>query len=76
MPSPFPGMDPYLEDPSVWEEFHYLFNAECMYLLADRLPEHYVARVQERVELISISDGRGEICAGRGSCPRSAAKKG
>jgi len=49
-------MDPYLEDPSVWEEFHYLFNAECMYLLADRLPEHYVARVQERVELISVSD--------------------
>ena len=56
MPRPFPGMDPYLEDPSVWEEFHHVFITECMYLLAVRLPENYVAKIQERVELISIAD--------------------
>ncbi|MEL7313805.1 MAG: DUF4058 family protein, partial [Cyanobacteria bacterium J06559_3] len=22
MPSPFPGMDPYLEHPALWSEFH------------------------------------------------------
>jgi hypothetical protein len=22
MPSPFPGMDPYLEPPNIWEDFH------------------------------------------------------
>ncbi|MGL6095598.1 MAG: DUF4058 family protein, partial [Fimbriiglobus sp.] len=22
MPSPFPGMDPYLEDPAYWSGFH------------------------------------------------------
>src|SRR4051812_16384147 len=22
MPSPFPGMDPYLEEPSLWPDFH------------------------------------------------------
>ncbi|MBI3176672.1 MAG: DUF4058 family protein [Chloroflexi bacterium] len=22
MPSPFPGMDPYIEDPDVWGDFH------------------------------------------------------
>lgn len=24
MPSPFPGMDPYIEDPAIWEDFHSL----------------------------------------------------
>jgi len=22
MPSPFPGMDPYIEQPEVWSDFH------------------------------------------------------
>lgn len=56
MPSPFPGMDPYLEDPSVWEEFHHTFITECMYFLSARLPETYIAKIDERVELISRGD--------------------
>src|SRR5215203_2602337 len=56
MPSPFPGMDPYLEDPSVWEEFHHVFITECMYELSERLPDRYVAKIDERVQLISWSD--------------------
>jgi hypothetical protein len=27
MPSPFPGMDPYLEAPAGWQEFHHIFIA-------------------------------------------------
>jgi len=49
MPSPFPGMDPYLEDPSVWGEFHHTFIAECMYLLSDLLPPRYIAQIRQRV---------------------------
>jgi hypothetical protein len=56
MPSPFPGMDPYLEDPAVWEGFHTAFIVECMYLLSQRLPRNYVANINERVRLISITD--------------------
>ena len=56
MPSPFPGMDPFLEHPSVWEEFHYVFITECMYHLSDRLPAGYIAKIQERVQSISIGD--------------------
>jgi Protein of unknown function (DUF4058) len=56
MPSPFPGMDPYLEDPSVWEEFHHIFITESMYFLSDRLPDSYIAKIDERVELISRDD--------------------
>src|SRR5687767_1376916 len=60
MPSPFPGMDPYLEDPAVWEEFHYVLIAECMYLLSDRLPPPYIAKIQERVQALSITDEAAE----------------
>ncbi|MDB5354522.1 MAG: hypothetical protein JWN24_975, partial [Phycisphaerales bacterium] len=48
MSSPFPGMDPYLEDPTVWEEFHHVFITECMYLLSERLPNTYLAKINER----------------------------
>lgn len=56
MANPFPGMNPFLEDPAFWEEFHYLLIAECVYQLGERLPQSYIARVQERVQSISISD--------------------
>src|SRR3954465_2988415 len=56
MPSPFPGMDPYLEDPAIWEEFHHVFLTECMYQLSDRLPEGYIAKIDERVQLVSADD--------------------
>src|SRR4051794_14564420 len=56
MPGPFPGMDPYLEDPSVWEEFHHVLITEAMYQLSDRLPDGYIAKIQERVKLVSTTD--------------------
>ena len=39
MPSPFPGMDPYLEG-ALWTTFHFAFAAEIVWPLAlpDRLP--------------------------------------
>lgn len=56
MSIPFPGMDPYLEEPAVWEEFHHVFITECMYFLSERLPDTYIAKIGERAELISVSD--------------------
>jgi hypothetical protein len=56
MPGPFPGMDPYLEDPTVWDEFHHIFITEWMYFLSDRLPDAYIAKIGERVELVSRDD--------------------
>jgi hypothetical protein len=49
-------MDPFLEDPAVWEEFHHVFITECMYQLGDRLPAGYVAKIAERTHSISIDD--------------------
>ncbi len=51
MPSPFPGMDPYLEAPDLWSDFHDALAAELRAELNVRLPEPYYARLQMRPEL-------------------------
>ena len=51
MPSPFPGMDPYLEDPAFWSDFHSSFITYWRDALADLLPDNYDARLDERVVL-------------------------
>ena len=52
MTSPFPGMDPYLEHPAYWLDFHSRFvNCWCE-AVADALPPHYEASLGERVYLI------------------------
>ena len=39
MNSPFPGMDPYLEDPAIWMDFHERFITYCSDFLNDSLPD-------------------------------------
>lgn len=53
MPSPFPGMDPYLESQGHWGDFHYRFVGIACDALQSRLPDDYVARFNERVQLVS-----------------------
>src|SRR5262249_36397293 len=55
MKSPFPGMDPYLEDLAFWPDFHASFLPYWRDYLADRLPDHYDVRLDERVNLIAMS---------------------
>ena len=47
MPSPFPGMDPYLEDQHYWEEFHSKFMNWAQDTLAEQVPEAYEVRIEE-----------------------------
>ncbi|MBI5648933.1 MAG: DUF4058 family protein [Chloroflexi bacterium] len=48
---PFPGMDPYLEAPDIWPDFHDRLAAAVSAILNDDLPEPYYARLQMRSEL-------------------------
>lgn len=48
MPSPFPGMDPFLEDPEVFPDLHDMFIVHITEDLMARLPEPYHARVGSR----------------------------
>ena len=52
MKSPFPGMDPFLEPPSFWPDFHARFVNYWCEAIADVLPPHYEATLGERVYLI------------------------
>lgn len=45
MPSPFPGMDPYIEGP-IWSSFHGPFATELGRQLNRQLPPGYAARVE------------------------------
>jgi len=49
MPSPFPGMDPYLEDPNLWPDFHLTFLIALRAALNSVLPAPYVARADRHV---------------------------
>lgn len=52
MSSPFPGMDPFLEDPAFWPDFHATFINYWREAIAERLPDRYDARIGERVNLV------------------------
>jgi hypothetical protein len=50
--SPFPGMDPFLENAAYWLDFHSRFvNCWCE-AIADALPPNYEASLGERVYLV------------------------
>jgi hypothetical protein len=55
MASPFPGMDPYLEDPAFWADFHMTFIGCWREAVAAALPDNYDARLDETVNLVQMS---------------------
>lgn len=56
MPSPFPGMDPYLERPARWHPFHTFLVAEIARELEPLLPDRYYVSIEERTYLIVPDD--------------------
>ena len=49
VPSPFPGMDPYIEDKRWWEVFHTAFIVGLMERLNRSLPDQNVASSEQRL---------------------------
>ncbi len=56
MPSPFPGVDPYLESQHFCEDFHPRFLTYLCDNLNDVLPDRYVAQLGERFRLVELSE--------------------
>jgi hypothetical protein len=56
MPSPFPGMNPYLEQDDVWEDFHHNFLTWSQAALNSQLGENYFARIESRLYIRELSD--------------------
>lgn len=57
MPSPFPGMDPFLEDPAGWPDVHHMLLGSIRELLQPAAAPHYLVRIEERVY---ITDPEGD----------------
>jgi hypothetical protein len=61
MPSPFPGMDPYIETPELWSDFHNDLASEMRAQLNQLIQPRYYAGLTSYVtyEVIEIEDARG-----------------
>ncbi len=61
MPSPFPGMDPYLESPYLWPDVHHELISQFRGALSPSLRPHYAARVELRVYVTDQDDPGLEV---------------
>jgi hypothetical protein len=67
MSSPFPGMNPFLEQDDVWEDFHHNFLTWSEAALNAELGPNYLARIETRLYIRELSDeerhffGRGDV---------------
>ncbi len=73
MPSPFPGMNPYLEQEDVWHDFHERFIPLAATLLGGQLRPRYIVKIDEHIYLHELGQesrrwvGRADVSLGRGS---------
>ena len=79
MSSPFPGMNPYLEQADVWHSFHEQFCTLAMELLAAQVRPGYIVKLDEHVYVHELAGderrlaGRGDVTISRSHETESAA---
>lgn len=56
MRSPFPGMDPWLEEPSLWPDLHATLIVAFRRLLVPQLSSPYIARIERRTYQLRSDD--------------------
>lgn len=56
MTNPFPGMDPVIEQRSVWPGFHNTFIGQLRGSINRDLPDRYAATIEHRLELSTDGD--------------------
>lgn len=65
MPTPFPGMDPYLEQPALWPDVHNRLIAAIADHLAPLLRPRYFVAIEERTYTVAPADlifaGRADV---------------
>jgi hypothetical protein len=55
MPSPFPGMNPWIENEDPWHTFHEAFCAKCLEILVPQLRPKYIVQSDENVYIHEFS---------------------
>lgn len=77
MPSPFPGMNPWLEQPDVWHDFHQAFIGSIRTRLAEQVRPDYITKIDENVYIHELSAeqrlllGRPDVGVFEGVAPNS-----
>jgi hypothetical protein len=56
MKSPFPGMDPFLEDKVEWPSVHAWLIVEISNQLAEAVAPDFFVRIEQRVYIVSEDD--------------------
>ena len=73
MPSPFPGMNPYLEQDDAWHDFHERFIPYVATLLGGQLRPRYIVKIDEHIYVHELSAesrrwvGRADVSVARPS---------
>ncbi len=56
MPSPFPGMNPYLEQPDVWHDFQQGFVTAIRNALTPQIRPKYIAKIDDNIYLHELDN--------------------
>jgi hypothetical protein len=61
MPSPFPGMNPYLEQEDAWHDFHERFMPAAAAMLEPQVGDDYIVKIDENVYIHEVDADRPEL---------------
>ena len=61
MPSPFPGMNPYLEQEGLWPDFHERFCPLVAELLTGQVRPHYIVKINEQLYIHELPAESGHF---------------
>jgi hypothetical protein len=56
MPSPFPGMNPFLEQSDAWEDFHLNYISRLQEALCAVVSDDYIVKVETRIYVHELSE--------------------
>ncbi|MGO9462649.1 MAG: DUF4058 family protein [Isosphaeraceae bacterium] len=71
MPSPFPGMNPYIEQDAYWRDSHLEFLPAIRERLVAQVRRKYIVLLDERIEVYDATSYADFIYAGRLDPPLS-----
>lgn len=78
MPSPFPGMNPYLEQEDVWHDFHERFLPAAAEVLGPQVQPDFIVKIDEHLSIYEVPDdprrflGRADLAIASKQPPESA----
>ncbi len=61
MPSPFPGMNPYLEQDEAWHDFHERFIPLAAEVIGSQVLPRYIVKIEEQIFIHELGENSGQF---------------